>query len=291
MNNNMDEKLRDLLSDQAIFGLTEDETKQLAELSEGADIGMNAHTLELTAAAILLAETSLDEAMPVHLEARILEKAKDHFAAQRSDDPVHESIHDQPTRSFQWTEPKPRGSLMNWLGWATAAAASVVLVGSIFYNQNRISELEAKLARATPSPIVEETLAQKRDRLLADATDITRAQWTKATVKETENVTGEIVWSDAKQAGYMTFKGLPVNDANREAYQLWMFEDAKLEDYPKDGGVFNVTADGEVIIPINAKLRTISPKAFAITVEKPGGVVVSDRSKIALLAPVKPSAA
>jgi anti-sigma-K factor RskA len=80
-----------------------------------------------------------------------------------------------------------------------------------------------------------------------------------------------------------------VNDANLQAYQLWMFEDANLEPYPKDGGVFNVTANGEVIIPINAKLRTVNPKAFAITIEKPGGVVVSDRTKIALLAPVKPS--
>ena len=87
----------------------------------------------------------------------------------------------------------------------------------------------------------------------------------------------------------MTFRGLPVNDPNVEAYQLWMFEDAKLEDFPKDGGVFNVTAEGEVIIPIDAKLRTIDPKAFAITIEKPGGVVRSDREKIAVLGPVKPS--
>ena len=87
----------------------------------------------------------------------------------------------------------------------------------------------------------------------------------------------------------MTFRGLPVNDPNREAYQLWMFEEAKLEDLPKDGGVFNVTAEGDVIIPIDAKLRTTDPKAFAVTIEKPGGVVRSEREKIALLAPVKPA--
>jgi hypothetical protein len=44
-----------------------------------------------------------------------------------------------------------------------------------------------------------------------------------------------------------------------------------------------------VIIPIEAKLKTVSPKAFAITIERPGGVVVSSREKIAALAPVKTS--
>ena len=40
--------------------------------------------------------------------------------------------------------------------------------------------------------------------------------------------------------------------------------------------MFDVTKDGEVIIPIDAKLAVASPAAFAITVERPGGVVVSD---------------
>ena len=102
-----------------------------------------------------------------------------------------------------------------------------------------------------------------------------------------KNVSGELVWSDAKQAGFMRFRGLPVNDAAKEQYQLWIFENAKLEEHPKDGGVFDITAEGDVIIPIDAKLATKDPKVFAITVERPGGVVVSDRKKIAALAKVE----
>jgi hypothetical protein len=45
-------------------------------------------------------------------------------------------------------------------------------------------------------------------------------------------------------------------------------------------------ADGEVIIPINAKLKARKPAMFAVTVEKPGGVVVSDRKNIVALAKV-----
>ena len=39
-----------------------------------------------------------------------------------------------------------------------------------------------------------------------------------------------------------------------------------------------------MIVPIHAKLHVVDPKMFAVTVEKPGGVVVSDRKHIAVLA-------
>ena len=39
---------------------------------------------------------------------------------------------------------------------------------------------------------------------------------------------------------------------------------------------FDVGPGGEVVIPIDAKLRVGRPTAFAITLEKAGGVVVSD---------------
>jgi hypothetical protein len=42
-----------------------------------------------------------------------------------------------------------------------------------------------------------------------------------------------------------------------------------------------------VIVPITAHLRAKNPKMFAITVEKPGGVVVSKREKVAAIAKVQ----
>lgn len=286
MNENMDEKLRDLLSDRAVFGLTEEEAKQLEELSAGADSGMDALSYELAAAAFAVAETKVEE-MPAHLEARLLKAADEHFAGERGGAVLESGIHDQPTQTFRF-EPK-RKPFFNWFGWAAAAAACLVLAATIFYNQNRINALEQQLAAARATPTPAPSLAEQRDRLKAQGAEVTRAEWTKGNVPETETVTGEVVWSDAEQRGYMTFRGLPVNDPNSEVYQLWMFEDAKLEEFPKDGGVFNVTSEGEVIIPIDAKLRTTDPKAFAVTIEKPGGVVRSDREKIAVLAPVKPT--
>ena len=229
--------------------------------------------------------------MPSHLEAKISNAAAEHFASLRRHDAAAESASEQPTRTFQWTEPKAKRSFFDWLGWAAAAAACIALVGTIIYDQQRMGTMKAQIQELQKPalPPAQLTMAQKRDQLMREASDITRATWTKGNVKEMETVTGEVVWSDEKQMGYMTFRGLPPNDPNREAYQLWIFEQANLESHPKDGGVFNVAENGEVIIPIEAKLRTEAPKAFAITIEKPGGVVVSERGKIAALAPVKPS--
>ena len=53
-----------------------------------------------------------------------------------------------------------------------------------------------------------------------------------------------------------------------------------------DGGVFDVSADGEVIVPIDPKLGVVDPTLFAVTIEKPGGVVVSSRERLPLLASV-----
>ena len=283
MSNNMDERLLDLLCDKVVQGLSEAEERELAALSGGADSLAEAQSLELAAAAVLLAETNI-EPMPAHLEGKVLEGADRHFAALRD-----QKAEEQPAREIQWAQPKR--SFLDWFGWPVAAAASVALIFTIFYNQQRVSTLEAQLQqlqRPTPAP-AEPTMAQKRDELIREAGDLTRASWTKGNVEESEGVSGEVVWSDEKQMGYMTFRGLPPNDPNREAYQLWIFEQADLEAHPKDGGVFNVSETGEVIVPIEAKLRAVSPKAFAVTVEKPGGVVVSGREKIAALAPVKPS--
>jgi anti-sigma-K factor RskA len=83
----------------------------------------------------------------------------------------------------------------------------------------------------------------------------------------------------------MTIRGLPKNDPFKEQYQLWIIDPSR-DDEPIDGGVFDISADAESVIPINAKLMVGNPKVFAVTVEKPGGVVVSDQKRLPLIAKV-----
>ena len=56
------------------------------------------------------------------------------------------------------------------------------------------------------------------------------------------------------------------------------------QEHPIDGGVFNITANNQDV-PIDPKILVGNrPVQFAITIEKPGGVVVSERKELPLLA-------
>ncbi len=96
--------------------------------------------------------------------------------------------------------------------------------------------------------------------------------------------TGTLIWDPKLQRGVMRFQGLPANDPSRFQYQLWIFDRERDERYPVDGGTFDVTASGVVQIPIRTQLQVREPTLFAVTVEDPGGVVVSDREHIVLVA-------
>jgi anti-sigma-K factor RskA len=79
---------------------------------------------------------------------------------------------------------------------------------------------------------------------------------------------------------------MPVNDPTVEQYQLWIIDPTR-DDEPIDGGVFDIASTGEVIVPVQAKLLVNQPTAFAVTIEKPGGVVVSTQERFPLLATVQ----
>ncbi len=133
----------------------------------------------------------------------------------------------------------------------------------------------------TPAPIL--TLAQKREQLIADAPDIIQTNWTSA--KDDKRVLGDVVWSNAQQKGYVRLRDMPVLDASKETYQLWII-DERNEKTPVSGGIFNVTRPGEIIIPINAQLRINKPKLFAVSKEKAGGVKVSVPDRIVAVAKI-----
>ncbi|MEZ5565898.1 MAG: anti-sigma factor [Gammaproteobacteria bacterium] len=90
-----------------------------------------------------------------------------------------------------------------------------------------------------------------------------------------EQVSGDVVWSSGRQMGYLRLSGLPVNNPARSQYQLWIV-DAHRDGYPVSGGLFDVMNDDEMIIPVDPYLPVYRPTAFAVTLEKSGGVVVSD---------------
>ncbi|MEO0649727.1 MAG: hypothetical protein AAFZ65_03500 [Planctomycetota bacterium] len=146
---------------------------------------------------------------------------------------------------------------------------------------DQVAELEDLLY--VPSPEV------RLQRLLESADDVVRVAWntTPDPLVAGVDVGGEVIWSDSRQEGYMLFDAMRSNAQLDEQFQLWIFSSTQSADTPVDGGVFDVAASaGKVVVPIDAKLAVEDPSLFAITLERPGGVVVSSRERLLLLAEV-----
>jgi anti-sigma-K factor RskA len=135
---------------------------------------------------------------------------------------------------------------------------------------------------AAPPPRVP-TPGERRAELLAQAPDARTIDWSVTPDPAAKGANGDVVWSESRQQGYMRIRGLAANDPKATQYQLWIFDGKRDQAHPVDGGVFDVV-DGEVVVPIRAAIRVFEPKLFAVTVEKPGGVVVSKRERIVLTA-------
>ncbi|MEJ7849488.1 MAG: anti-sigma factor [Pyrinomonadaceae bacterium] len=275
------EIMLDLLCKQAVYGLTEEETRQLAQFETG---DYDPVSFEMTAAQIGLLDLK-SEQMPDHLLAKITTDADEYWVNNNSVETVER---ESPRREVQMAETKVRGSFMDWFGWAVAAAACIALAVNIYSTRNRPGEIVTK-GPTPPSTQLEKLDPQQQRLQLMNSPEVVKADFGKGNVKEIAEVSGDVVWSPEKQAGYLRLNGLPKNDAAKQTYQLWIFDESQSEKTPIDGGTFDINSDGEVIIPIDARLRAHKPAAFAVTIEKAGGVVVSDRGKIAALAAVKPN--
>ena len=128
------------------------------------------------------------------------------------------------------------------------------------------------------------TAAESRETLLKDDETI-KLDWQTTPDPAAANASGDIVWNTKRQQGFMRIADLKKNDPKEFQYQLWIFDHDQI--HPIDGGVFDIT-DAEQLIPIDAKIAASDVFQFAITIEKPGGVVVSEKERIPLLAQVTP---
>ncbi len=168
-----------------------------------------------------------------------------------------------------------------WLpysGWLAAAAVLAVWLGTSQYASR--SANEAAVAGPTVS-----AGAQLRDSLLNADSALVRLAWSTLGDSSAVGATGDVVWSATAQRGVMRIAGLQPNAGRRWQYQLWIFDKTRDERYPVDGGVFDIPEGAhEVFVPIDARVPVGEAIMFAVTVEPPGGVVVSTRERIALLA-------
>ncbi len=188
-------------------------------------------------AAVWLAAAA-PEPLPGEVRAALRDAAADHFAEDR--------------HSYRLLK------IVAVTGWLAAAAAVVFAV----------------LPTASPEPVGRVTFAQLTagqppDELqvvsLGDAFDGAEAQ---------------VAWDAATQRGVLRVRNLPANDAAESQYQLWILDAARPAEDGRnrvDGGVFDAPdADGWQEIVFEAKLPVLDCSGFALTLEPPGGSVVSE---------------
>jgi anti-sigma-K factor RskA len=270
-----------LLADRATQGLDTEEWEELRNLlgnSQDRDSG----DFDLAAAALNLSGLRAVEPLPARLREKITQdafrwldknaaraaittfspEAERQSAPAPSSPTLLDNVIPFPARRASWGQRA---------GWYLAAAACLALAFTFvwpFINGTSDGPPEAR-----------------RLRLLNGGGDVVALNWAGTGIPEGEGVTGDVVWSQTRQQGYMRFRNLKPNDPQRYTYQLWIFDGARDDKYPVDGGYFDIPAGkDEVIVPINAKLPVNQAALFALTIEPPGGVVVSKREKIVVVA-------
>jgi hypothetical protein len=256
---NPSEALLDLLLERATAGLDPEATAELEQLmrDQPAAAQAEAEAIEQSVAAVLLALDARPEPLPERLAERVLAGA--------------------PVTQLPRARTRPRRApSLAW--WSAAACLGLALAGwwpRLFVGHP-----------AVPAA------AQARAALLASAHAV-RAQWTAGAAAPPGGVSGDVVFDPVTQRGYLRFHGIPANDPRQQQYQLWIADAGRAQPEPVDAGVFNVdaaalaAAGGEVLIPFQPRLPVRSPAAFVVTLEQPGGVVVSRLERVLALAKVQ----
>ena len=140
-------------------------------------------------------------------------------------------------------------SRMNWLPWALAAClavACVILVADRAETKKRMTRLEQRNAFA----------------LLQIAT-------LSSKLESAPKATAVVLWDEEKQEGVLKVADVPPNESDRD-YQLWIVDPDRQQ--PVDAGVFHVEKEGATKISFKPKSRVTSAKAFAVSLERKGGV-------------------
>ncbi len=237
----------DLLVLRATEGCSQEQQRRLqALLKENGVDDMPDFDLAAAAAANAfgLKTAPKDEEAPEKLKAKLLSDADQFFSPQPD---VVVELKPAQTTQLKW----------NW-GWATAAALAIMLLATNVVDLRSGTDYEAA-----------------RRHLMTETTGTVVIPWATPEDPEYAQVSGDVVWNDARQEGYLLLSGMPVNDPSMAQYQLWVV-DPDRDSNPVDGGVFDIPAgQSTVIVPIDAKLAVDNPVVFAITREKRGGVVVS----------------
>ena len=246
----------------ALFGESPSADAAREARAAGLDLAQEIEAFELVAAQLEAErmERASEDEIPAHLRSRLMRLAVE-TAAKADPAPALPA-------PIPLSRARPRAPMRDWL----VAAASIAFGAAATFALLRAGRETAQEFPTDPA------------RFVSQHPEAVRWPWTPTgDDRVVGEVRGEAIFDSKSSKGLLVIEGLAANDPTLEQYQLWIFDAARDDRYPVDGGVFDVPAGGRAVIPVAAKLSVDKPVLFAVTIEKPGGVVVSDR-RIAILA-------
>lgn len=271
---NIPERADELLAERACFGLSRDEERELCELLSDCPecvewLAVSPHDL---AAGEVAAGCPCEGGMPASLRREVEIQARAWCCGVKltRGESEERSLRGADTRAAM----PSRWRALALTGWMAAAACLVVAVGLALRG----------LGGATPSHAERMAAAQAKG-------DLVRASWGPFNALDTGDapeitgVTGEVAWSDSMQTGVMKFTGLPPCKSG-EQYQLWIVDAERGISQRVSGAVFGCSGRGPLEVPIEPQLPIAKAAAFAVTLEREGGVVVSDMKRRVVLAAI-----
>jgi anti-sigma-K factor RskA len=262
------DRVLELLVQRATDSLNASEQIELNRLL-AQDKQSDGHQFEQTAAALLLAGVGEEEPMPEGLKSKLMNQAENFALNMATRSAVVSMPLAEPSKGRSRAQARARALPANRWPWIATAAALVIAVAGWWPRMIGGADENQQLAE------------------VLDDQSTVKQEWQRTEDPAAKGVTGEVIWNQATQVGYMRFRGLAANDPQRVQYQLWIFDRSRGDKYPVDGGVFDIPVNqGEVLVPITARLPVGDPAMFAVTLERAGGTVVSEREHIVVLAKV-----
>ncbi|MBL8761353.1 MAG: anti-sigma factor [Phycisphaerae bacterium] len=261
---NIPDRAHELLADRACFGLSREEERELRELLAQCPeclewLEVSPHDLVAgEVAAGCPCEASLPPGLRLEIEVQARAWCRG-VKLVRGESPTERAASSTRWRALALT------------GWMAAAACLVVAVGLVLRGGGGGATHAEKMALATSRG------------------EVVKAGWgpfnalDSGEPPEISGVSGEVAWSDKMQTGTMTFRGLPACKSG-EHYQLWIIDAERGLSQRVSGAVFGCPGPAEIEVPIQPQLPIGKAAAFAVTIEREGGVVVSDMKRRVVLA-------
>lgn len=311
------ERLEELLCDKAVQGLSAAEEAELrllrAELGVGED-----DAIEHAAAAAMLAMTAGEsvEPMPDSLRARLDARAADWCRGQGD---LASKAHELQLVAFEPKSPAENDAKSELAtgqirfgdrvyqaarslrggGGVMSAAACLTLAAFVATWNNPVAQTglqEAGLTSTFATAITEaadsiRTLAEnspvaRYDELLSSGRNVVAAH-AAAPLPTPQPISAEFLWEPGADRGFIRVSGLAATADRDVTYQAWVYDQSRPEPYPVDAGTFDIPHEGGTyIIPVSARLPVLRPAAFAVTLERAGGVVVSAPERVLLVGEV-----